>query len=241
MKKVFLIFMLFLLFFGGPIYVLLSGQLVLNQHWSKSNRSSAHIAPNPKKHKEAIVQIYAARTYGWRGMFAIHSWIAIKPKNAEHYRVYQALGWNKFRNLPILDIRKDIPDRVWFDHKPWIIFDARGKKAEKVITEIKNAVKNYPYKDNYRIWPGPNSNTFIAYVIRHSALITSRLPLTAIGKDYQINSICSKSLSKTGYQCSLKGLFGFTIAKSEGFEMNILGFGFSINANFPFVHLPGID
>ena len=239
-KNIFLIIML-LFFLGGPLYVLFSGQLVLNQHWRTADRSSAQLAPKLDINKEAVVQIYGARTYGWRGMFAMHTWIAVKPVNAKTYTVYQALGWNYYRKKPVVDVRQGIPDRVWFSHRPKVLYQATGKQAETVIKEIQDAVKRYPYKNIYRMWPGPNSNTFVAYVIRHSPSIKIRLPMTAVGKDYLINRYCTSAISKTGYQCSLKGVLGFTVAKVEGIEINILGFGVGLNTTYPFIRLPGID
>ena len=41
--------------------------------WRTADRSSAGIAPVPDKTAEAVVQVYAARTYNWRGYIAVHS------------------------------------------------------------------------------------------------------------------------------------------------------------------------
>ena len=81
--------------------------------------------PKPSLNKKAIVQIYAARAYSWRGMFAVHTWIVVKEENEDTYTLFQGLGWNAFRKKPIVDIKKDIPDRIWFEHKPWILFEIR--------------------------------------------------------------------------------------------------------------------
>ena len=48
--------------------------------WRFADRSSVGLAPLPSKTAEAVVQVYAARTYSWRGAFAVHSWIAVKPE-----------------------------------------------------------------------------------------------------------------------------------------------------------------
>lgn len=49
------------------------------QNWSTARRDSAGIAPDPVKFKStAIVQIYVAPTYGWRGLVAVHPWIIFK-------------------------------------------------------------------------------------------------------------------------------------------------------------------
>ena len=53
-----------------------------------------------------VIQAYVARAYHARGAFAVHTWIATKPKNAEQYTVYQVVGWNLYRNLPALSISK---------------------------------------------------------------------------------------------------------------------------------------
>lgn len=39
----------------------------------------------PATHPEAVVQVYAGRPFGWRGAFAVHTWLAAKPKNTDRY------------------------------------------------------------------------------------------------------------------------------------------------------------
>ena len=64
---------------------------------------------------------------------------------------------------------------------------------------------------------------------------------TAIGKDFLTNSIFfDKAPSSTGYQFSIYGLLGLTLAKEEGFEINILGINLGINPMKLKVKLPGI-
>ena len=42
----------------------------------------------------------------------------------------------------------------------------------------------YPYANTYSLWPGPNSNTFTAWIARAVPELETDLPATAIGKDY---------------------------------------------------------
>ena len=51
------------------------------------------LAPDPATHREAVVQVYAARVIGWRGVFGVHTWIAAKPAAASQYTVYEIIGW----------------------------------------------------------------------------------------------------------------------------------------------------
>ena len=58
-----------------------------------------------------------------------------------------------------------------------------GDDAQKIYQATCDLSTNYLYKDFYRAWPGPNSNTFIATIFKKSGLEIS-LPATAIGKDF---------------------------------------------------------
>ena len=49
--------------------------------WSSADWSATGTAPDPAFDTEAIVLVYAARTGRWKGIFAVHTWIALKPKN----------------------------------------------------------------------------------------------------------------------------------------------------------------
>lgn len=209
--------------------------------WWNADNSSVNIAPKPDQEKRAIVQIYAARAYSWRGYFAVHSWIATKDENADHYDVYQVMGWRGYRGLPVVAVEPGIPDRKWYGNEPEMLFELRGDKAKQMLPQIKKAAAEYPYQDFYRLFPGPNSNSFISYIIRHTPGITVELPPHAIGKDWiDDGKLFAKSETGTGYQLSLFGLLGITIGAAEGLEINILGMTFGIDVMRPALKLPFI-
>ena len=209
--------------------------------WRTADRSSAGIAPSPKEEKQAVVQVYTARVYNWRKYFAVHPWIATKEKNADHYTVYQVLGWKQWRTGNAVDVSEDVPDRKWYGMKPTLLQDLRGEEAEKAIAGIKKAAADYPFASEYVLYPGPNSNTFISYIIRQVPELTVELPPIAIGKDFLgYNKFFAKAESKKGYQFSLFGLFGLTVGKGEGLEIDILGLVFGIDFLRPAIKLPFI-
>ena len=87
--------------------------------------------------------------------------------------------------------------------------------------------------------PGPNSNTFVAYIGRAVPELRMDLPSTAIGKDYPINgSLIDRTPSGTGYQLSMFGVVGMTMAREEGFELNLLGLTFGLDVFRPAIKLP---
>jgi hypothetical protein len=230
-----------ILFFCGPLWVLHTGQVDFKSHWSKADRSSAGLAPRPSEYKPAVFQVYAARAYNWRGLFAVHTWFAVKAKNANTYIVYQIVGWRTFWNLPVLFREDDIPDRIWFGNKPWLLKDLRGPEAEGLVEKIKTIADKYPYQNVYHYWPGPNSNTFPAFLLRDMPELKLALPSIAIGKDYLgMFKFFAKAPSNTGYQFSILGIFGILVAVEEGLEINVLGGVFGINFKYPGITLPGI-
>lgn len=225
----------------GPALVLISGNISMAGDWRTADRESTGIAPLPQETAEAVVQVYAARAYNWRGIFAVHTWIATKEKNARQYTVHHVLGWNEWRGLPVVVSRPDIPDRSWYGYGPEIVSDIRGEQAEIAIEKIAVAVDNYRYKNNYVLWPGPNSNTFTAYIGRHVPELGLDLPPNAIGKDFLPGGkLIGKTPSGTGFQFSFYGLFGFLFSRAEGLELNVLGLVTGFNPFEPAIKLPGI-
>ena len=208
--------------------------------WRTASRESTGVAPDPATTSEAVVQVYVARAYSWRGWFGVHTWIATKPMGGLAFTVYQVVGWQVFHGGgPALVIGEGVPDRRWFGAAPKVIADLRGPGVDDVIKRIDAAARRYPFADDYVLWPGPNSNTFTAYMGREVPELRLDLPPTAIGKDFLTNGgIFAPSPSRTGYQVSLYGLLGVLAAVEEGLEINVLGLTFGVDPLGLAVKLP---
>lgn len=152
--------------------------------WRTASRESAGIAPDPLATKEAVLQVYGASTWGWRGWFAIHTWIAAKHSNENAYTVYEVIGWRKNRGLPLVRIEKDLPDRYWFGEKPRLLKEHRGSGVDELIANVDRAARTYPWPETYEAFPGPNSNTFTAWVAKQVPALGLHLPFSAIGSGY---------------------------------------------------------
>lgn len=209
-----------------------------NKNWRTASRESAGIAPSPSELKESIVQIYTARAFSWRGNFTIHPWVAWKGKDEEDFTVAQVIGWRLNSDNSVVSVARDIPDRRWFDNMPEVIFEARGDKADRIITRFKELIEDYPYKDVYRVYPGPNSNTFVAYLIQNTEDIKITLPPHAVGKDWPVDSFVGLTPSGTGVQANAYGMLGFAIGLEEGIEINLFALNFGIDFYPPALKLP---
>lgn len=156
-----------------------------NGNWQTARRDSAGIAPPAEATPEAVLQVYGADVFGWRGLFAIHTWIAAKPSGANSYTVYEVIGWRANRGLPALVIRKDLPDRYWFGAEPELLVEHRGEGVDEMIAAVDHAARNYPWANEYKLFPGPNSNTFPSWVAEQVPALNLDLPISAIGQNWR--------------------------------------------------------
>ena len=225
----------------GPVLALAGSTARLGQDWRTADRSSTGIAPSPADTSEAIVSVWAARAFNWRGLLAVHTWIATKPENAPRYTVHHVVGWRGWGGGNVVVSTPDLPDRSWYGQPPRLVKELRGPKAERAIPKILAAVSAYPYTHRYRLWPGPNSNTFTAYVARRVPELGVELPGIAIGKDYlDSGRFFHTAPGGRGFQISLFGLVGALVGVEEGIELNVLGLVFGIDPLGPAIKLPGI-
>lgn len=148
------------------------------------SRESAGIAPHPAVHTEAVVQVYAARASSWRGWLAVHTWIAVKPNGATEYTVYEVDGWRQSKGLPVLRIENDLPDRHWNGKRPQLLKEFRGIGVDALIAAVDRAAKSYPWPEKYSVFPGPNCNSFTAWIAARVPELALELPSTAIGSGY---------------------------------------------------------
>jgi hypothetical protein len=225
------------LLLAGPLWLVATDRVEGGEHWSSASREPAGFAPDPREAPGAVVQVYAARTWGWRGAFGVHTWIATREAGAEAYRVHQVTSWRR----PALESSATrAPDRAWYGNPPSLLADYRGEAAADMIPAIESAVAAYPAPDTYRAWPGPNSNTFTAWVIREVEGLEAVLPVTAVGKDYLLGGALARAPGGGGLTASLGGVLGLTLARDEGLEVTLLGLALGLDLRRPAIKLPGV-
>lgn len=231
---------LLLAVFFVPALLAIGARAFFDQpHWSRSGHESTGLAPAPDAFREAIVQVYAARTWGLRGGVAVHTWFACKRADAPRYQRFEVIGWRMRTGSVVVDDWHAPPDGEWFSNPPTLLAELRGATAQAAIDAIEEAVAAYPYRHEYRTLPGPNSNTFTAFVARRVPALRLNLPPNAVGKDYLPSGI-APAPSGTGWQISLFGLAGVLVALAEGVELQLLGLTAGIQFHPLAIKLPGL-
>lgn len=225
-------FFLFPLAVHGAVYSLQSrAASYRNADWS-----STGLLPEASAEPEARLLIFTGRTGRWRGIFAVHSWVVFKKENATTWNRYDVVGWGQ-------PVRNNgwAPDGRWFGNTPRVLVDVRGATAATLIPNIEAAIADYQYNHagDYRLWPGPNSNTFTATILRAAPELDATLPSNAIGKDFRPTPYIGLTDSRTGVEVSLFGLLGIKLGWVEGVEINFLGLVTGFDLRHPAVKLPG--
>jgi len=202
---------------------------------------STQQAPDPET-KDAVIQVYAARAARWRGAFGVHTWIATKRTDENRYTRMEVIGYRVYWGGGAVRVRTGNPDSMWFGNTPNLLREIRGgESVDDMIEKLEAAAEDYPYDNTYHVWPGPNSNTFIAYLARAVPELSLDLPPNAIGKDYlPEGKLAALTPSNTGAQFSLGGYAGIMLGFEEGIEVNLAGLTVGVDLIPPAIKLPGI-
>ena len=130
---------------------------------------------------------------------AVHNWLEVDYGSDGLYR-WEV--WDKSSSCPtswghvhqnLLPSKIGMPRRFFRSSNDNVgYWDARlegtltGKIAETMGTFIESNCPSYPFKDQYHFWPGPNSNTFIQWILNSVSGHTLQLPPLSFGKNYRV-------------------------------------------------------
>jgi hypothetical protein len=205
--------------------------------WRDADWSSTGTLPPAADYKSARVIVFTGRAGAWKGVFAVHSWIVLKRANASEWTRYDVVGWGS----PVR-VNGWPADGRWFGNMPVASADVSGAQAEKLIPRIEAAVKAYAYAEagDYRIWPGPNSNSFTAAILRAVPELGVTLPPNAVGRDFRDRFYAGRTDSGTGVELNLRGFAALKVGWVEGVELDLLGLVAGLDLRHPGVKLPGI-
>ena len=206
--------------------------------WREADWTSAGILPRPEDQPRATIHVFSAATGGMKGAVASHAWIVTKAANAASYNRYDKVGWGS-------PIRRNgyAPDARWYSNTPRVVVSVTGDAASRLIPKIEAAIERYPYSKPgaYRMWPGPNSNTFVAHVLREVPELGAVLPPHAVGRDYLPEGrLFSVDPDGMDVHATLYGLFGVSAGLRSGFEVHVMGLVAGIDLANPAIKVPAI-
>ncbi len=204
--------------------------------WRTADWSASGVLPSPTSIDGPAIFVMAARTGGLKGAFSVHSWLVIKRDVGSGYDRYDKVGWGR-------PVRKNAydPDGRWYSNPPEIVASVTGPDAVRLVANAEAAIATYPFRDqgDYTIWPGPNSNSFVAHVLRAIPEMGAKLPPNAVGRDFA-PGIASIDIADdwSDFHATLGGLFGFAAGLRSGLEIHLLGLVAGVDFVCPALKIP---
>jgi hypothetical protein len=128
--------------------------------------------------------------------FAVHPWV-VTVKNGistrweiihRKYDGKERFGYvyKNFYTNPTQGIKKKLTSSDYWDAT--LIASLSGyqkSQAQRIVDFIEYQSPHYPYKDIYKFFPGPNSNTYIGWILKEFPTIEIKLPWNAFGKNFK--------------------------------------------------------
>ena len=206
--------------------------------WRQADWTSSGVLPPAESLDEPVIHVMAARTGGLKGALSVHSWIVTFDPAEGRYNRYDKVGWGQpvRRNAYAADAR-------WYSNAPFFVKTVRGADAARLIPRIEAAIAAYPYnhRGGYTIWPGPNSNSFVAHVLRAVPELDAVLPPHAVGRDWRPGLFAfDPAPDGADMHFSLGGLMGFSAGLRSGLEVHMFGLVAGIDIRRPALKIPGV-
>jgi len=206
--------------------------------WNAADWSSSGLLPKAIDDNRAAIYIMAGRSGRWKGIFAVHHWVVVKPAGASDYERFEVVGWGT-------PVRRNAhaPDGRWYSSEPFIVHQMHGGEAQALIPKVIAAVRSYQWSapGEYVVWPGPNSNTFVASIARNVPELGAELDPAGVGKDWLGPGVQTGTMpSGTGFQISYNGLIGAGISAREGIELHFLGATIGVDFDDLAIKLPAL-
>ncbi len=129
-------------------------------------------------------------------------------------------------------------ENLMFIFKEGVVTGEWYGEDARAILRVLSRPEDYPHIETYHYWPGPNSNTYVAWVLGQSGLRVDHHPL-AIGKDYigLWGFGARATTTRTGVQIE-SPIIGLKLGLMDGVEVHVLGMTLGVDLWPPALKTP---
>ena len=118
------------------------------------------------------------------GFLAVHYWFVVDDGGERHrWEVWQRADAGG-RSAGHLHCDLKAPEANVGGGPTRLAAEWRGEDARRITAVLARCDKDYPFCDRYLPWPGPNSNTFVSWVLAQAG-IEHRLGWRALGRNFR--------------------------------------------------------
>lgn len=186
---------------------------------------------------EDVVQLHYAPLPAPIGAIAVHNWFAVYATQEGQWSRWEVWEYENAAPTSWGHVVKNLqaPEAGVGGGDGHLLQEWRGVRATAIIAVLQRP-EDYPYRRTYHPWPGPNSNTYIAWVL-HKAKAPFELDPRAVGKDYHGLLGAGISSTRTGVQAECP-VIGVTLGVKDGIELHILSLTLGIDFAHPALKTP---
>lgn len=127
--------------------------------------------------------------------FAVHPWVVITKNNqSDRYEIIHkkydekerfGFVYKNFYKNPQQGIKKSLRNMEYWTSKKIAEIDGdENSLAHRMYDFIHDVSPYYPHKATCKIFPGPNSNTYINWILKKFPEANIKLPWNAFGKNF---------------------------------------------------------
>ena len=147
----------------------------------------------------AVKSCRLPRGMAWYTRFAHHTWVDVKRGDEQRWLRVEVLNETTGAQAAAIPAATARMDTRWQRdiRTHTTILGERAQRIAAVIEDLARA-QHDKYANGYRGWPGPNSNTLIAELVREIPDLTTDFDPNALGKDYEGWFSAGATASKTG-------------------------------------------
>ncbi len=186
---------------------------------------------------EAVVLLQAAPLPAPLGVVAAHqSFLTFDPDEGRWHRweLWQfpdrgGTSWGHVHR-DLLRLESGVGGGPGWRRSEW-----RGDEARALLAALHKS-SEYPYRHRYFAWPGPNSNTYIAWVFREAG-VGHDIDPRGLGQDYLGRVGAGVTTTGTGVQVE-SPLLGLKAGWKDGVEVHFAGFVFGVDVWPPALKTP---
>ncbi len=187
----------------------------------------AAAAPHVSVPDGLVVQLRYAPLPSLLRRIAVHYWFNVWDLEAGRWRRWEIWQRREAGGTAWGHLHRDLlhPDREVGGGPICHAAEWSGAEAE-ALASVLCRPEEYPFRDLYRYWPGPNSNTYVAWALRRAGIAVDLDP-RAVGKDYLGLAGAARCVTGRGFQVETP-LLGARLGSVEGVELHLFGLTFGV-------------
>ena len=140
---------------------------------------------------------------GAKGLFGVHTWVAVKPTDAPDWTVYEVIGWRLRWTDTAVVVRNRAPDALVRRRRRALRREARRRRRRADQAHRQGGARLSVRQANTRSGPGRTRTPSPPGSRARCPSCEVDLPATAIGKDYLGGRVIGAAPSGSGFQFSL--------------------------------------